>query len=69
MPSPAVIHDGHSNFMVRNQAHTRLHIDPAELAPPPQHAPDDAHPQLKPRHHAQPSTSAPHNPDPIPPPP
>ncbi|WP_329412668.1 helix-turn-helix transcriptional regulator [Nocardia vinacea] len=33
MPSPAVIHDGHFDFVVWNQAYTRLRVDPAELDP------------------------------------
>jgi len=33
MPSPAVIHDGHFDFVVWNRAYTRLRVDPAELDP------------------------------------
>ncbi|MEV4236120.1 MULTISPECIES: helix-turn-helix transcriptional regulator [unclassified Nocardia] len=33
MPSPAVIHDGHFDFVVWNEAYTRLRLDPAEFDP------------------------------------
>ncbi|WP_330249655.1 helix-turn-helix transcriptional regulator [Nocardia sp. NBC_00565] len=33
MPSPAVIHDGHFDFVVWNEAYTRIRLDPNELDP------------------------------------